>query len=72
MKDKKTLVVCELDQREAIEFMTRCEAEGLSVSDKLTAVAKGFSPRCSVTPCGKTRAPSTPFPRAGVVSPAAR
>ena len=43
-----------------------------SVAELLTAVAKGFSPRCSVTPCGKTRAPSTPFPRAGVVSPAAR
>ena len=42
MKDKKTLVVCELDQREAIEFMTRCEAEGLSVSDKLTALCKSF------------------------------
>ena len=41
---EKVLLMCEIDQPEAIAFLEKCEAEGLSFSDKIEQLIKNFLP----------------------------
>lgn len=39
------LLMCELDTCEAIDFLSQCEAEGVSVSEKLKQLIQNFLPQ---------------------------
>lgn len=39
-----TLLGCELDQTDAIDFIRRCESEGVSSSEKITQLIQNFLP----------------------------
>lgn len=43
--EEKVLLLCEMEQKEAIEFLNRCELEGVSFSEKITELIQNFLPR---------------------------
>lgn len=40
--DEKVLIMCEIEQKDAIAFLARCESEGMSFSEKIQQVMKIF------------------------------
>lgn len=43
--DEKVLIMCELEQKDAIEFLARCESEGVSFSEKIQQMMEIFLPQ---------------------------
>lgn len=43
--DEKVLIMCELEQKDAIEFLARCESEGVSFSEKIQQMREFFLPQ---------------------------
>lgn len=43
--DDTVLLMCELDTCEAIDFLSKCKDEGVSVSEKMTQLIKKFLPQ---------------------------
>ena len=41
---ERVLLMCEIDQPDAIAFLEKCEAEGLSFSEKIEQLIKNFLP----------------------------
>ena len=39
------LLICELDTCEAIDFLSKCEDEGVSVSEKIKPLVQNFLPQ---------------------------
>lgn len=42
---ERVLLMCEIDQPEAIAFLSKCEEEGLSFSEKVEQLIKNFLPK---------------------------
>ena len=42
--EEKVLLMCEIEQTEAIDFLVLCESEGVSFSDKITQLIQIFLP----------------------------
>lgn len=40
--EERVLIMCEVDSSEAIEFLVKCESEGLSFPEKLEQMMKNF------------------------------
>lgn len=46
MPDKvKVLIMCEIEQNDAIAFLSKCDAEDMSFSEKVAQLIKNFLPR---------------------------
>ena len=43
--DESVFIMCELDQADAIEFLARCQAEGVTFSEKVTELMQKFLPK---------------------------
>lgn len=43
--EDSVLLICEVDQTEAIELLQMCESEGVTLSEKLTSMMQNFLPR---------------------------
>ena len=40
----KVLIMCEIDQSEAIAFLEKCESEGMTFSEKVVQLIQNFLP----------------------------